>query len=290
MLNEVNVLFFSLLGGIVPALFWILFWLREDRLRPEPRTALFSSFLGGILAVAFALFFELVIYYLVADAKQSITHKTPAIFWNFLKEIADNFNLLAWQSDFWPQVQDWFNNLSYSVTYNIEAKRFFLIVLLAPFVEELFKLIFAWQICLKRKINDEPVDASIYMITTALGFAAVETALFLTQPLAKGHFFDTFIASNFRSIGPMLIHIVCSAIIGLCIGLAFYKGKISKFFFAILGFLIAFFLHAGFNFFIVLQESSHNLNFFWVAVAETWALVIFLLFFFEKVKKIARKR
>lgn len=291
MISETNVLIFSLLGGIVPALFWLWFWIREDRLKPEPRSALFSSFLGGILAVMLSLFLELVVYYLLADAGMSTKTRNPAIFWSLLQNIVDKYDLINWQISFWNPIQDFFDSLKLLANYNIEAKKFFLVVLIAPLIEELLKLILTYSICLRRKVNDEPIDAAIYMLTAALGFAAVETALFLTQPLAQGRILDTFIAGNFRSIGPMLIHLVCSAILGIFIGMAFYKDRIYKFFYMVFGFIIAFILHSIFNLFIVLNETADNTTslFFWGAVLETWVLVIVLLFFFGKVKKIVRK-
>jgi RsiW-degrading membrane proteinase PrsW (M82 family) len=290
MLNETNVLILSLLGGIVPALFWIWFWIREDRLRPEPKAALFSSFLGGILAVMLALFVELVIYHLLVDARLPADVTSPSIFWDALHAIIVKYDLINWQVNFWQPIQDYFANSGLATTYHINVKKSILVILIAPFIEELLKLIFSYTICLRRKINDEPIDASIYMLTTALGFAAVESALFLTQPLAQGHLMDGFIASNFRSIGPMLIHLVSSAILGIFIGLAFYKNRLKKFIYLAIGFIIAFVLHSVFNFFIVLNESTRNLTFFWTAVGETWFLVVVLLVFFEKVKKVARKR
>jgi RsiW-degrading membrane proteinase PrsW (M82 family) len=289
MLNETNIIFFSLLGGIIPAFFWIWFWIREDRLRPEPKSALLSSFLGGIMAVLLALFFELVVYYLLADATIPATEaKDPSLFWLTLQNIADHYNLMHWQINFWQPIQNFFDNWSFSALYHINAKKFILVVVIAPFIEELLKLLFAYTICLRRKVNDEPIDASIYMLTTALGFAAVETALFLTQPLAQGHVLDTFIAGNFRSIGPMLIHLICSAILGIFIGLAFYQSRFKKFLFLVMGFIISLILHSLFNFFISLNESTQNISFFWVAVLETWILVVVLLALFERVKKVAK--
>jgi RsiW-degrading membrane proteinase PrsW (M82 family) len=52
---EVQILFFALLGGILPALLWLAFWLGEDRLHPEPRRLLFLSFLLGMIGVPIAL-------------------------------------------------------------------------------------------------------------------------------------------------------------------------------------------------------------------------------------------
>lgn len=50
-----STLFFSLLGGVLPALLWLWFWLREDRLHPEPRSLILASFACGMLAVLLAL-------------------------------------------------------------------------------------------------------------------------------------------------------------------------------------------------------------------------------------------
>jgi len=49
---------FALLGGILPALFWLWFWLREDKKRPEPRGLLLFAFLIGMIAVPFVLPFQ----------------------------------------------------------------------------------------------------------------------------------------------------------------------------------------------------------------------------------------
>lgn len=45
----------AFLGGLVPALFWLWFWLREDKARPEPRALIFSSFIAGMLVVPLVL-------------------------------------------------------------------------------------------------------------------------------------------------------------------------------------------------------------------------------------------
>ncbi len=43
----------------------------------------------------------------------------------------------------------------------------------------------AFILVLRSQDDDEPIDPSIYMITTALGFAAVENVLFLMQAQVK---------------------------------------------------------------------------------------------------------
>ena len=46
-----DALILALLGGILPALVWLLFWLREDRKNPEPNRLVMKTFLLGMLAV-----------------------------------------------------------------------------------------------------------------------------------------------------------------------------------------------------------------------------------------------
>ena len=48
----------ALAGGTIPALVWLWFWLREDRLHPEPRILILTAFLAGMLAVPLVIPFE----------------------------------------------------------------------------------------------------------------------------------------------------------------------------------------------------------------------------------------
>jgi RsiW-degrading membrane proteinase PrsW (M82 family) len=287
-MSQSIILLFSLLGGIVPAMFWLWFWIREDRLKPEPKSALLWAFIGGMLAVFFALFIELIIYYLLADSTISIEKKYPASFWLTLQYFTSQYDVLSWQITFWSQAQSFFDQFTLFQDYNLNIQKIFLVVLVAPIVEEIVKFILTYAVSLRRRHNDEPIDASIYMLTGALGFAALETALFLTSPLSAGKIIDTFIAGNFRSIGAMLIHLVSSAILGIFIGLAFYKSCIKKVLYFLSGLAIAIILHSIFNLFIVLNETTKNIWFFWSATTLTWILVFVLLAFFGKIKKVKK--
>lgn len=50
MFSATNLIFASL-GGILPAILWLWFWLREDRLHPEPRLRIGLCFVAGMIAV-----------------------------------------------------------------------------------------------------------------------------------------------------------------------------------------------------------------------------------------------
>lgn len=45
----------ALMGGLIPALFWLWFWLREDAPHPEPKALIAAAFLSGMAIVAIVL-------------------------------------------------------------------------------------------------------------------------------------------------------------------------------------------------------------------------------------------
>ena len=45
-------IFVAVIGGVLPALLWLFFWLREDRCEPEPRRYIIFAFLAGMAAGA----------------------------------------------------------------------------------------------------------------------------------------------------------------------------------------------------------------------------------------------
>src|SRR3989344_2465376 len=55
---DLSTLLYAILGGILPALLWLSFWLREDRLHPEPRSLIAKTFLFGMIAVIAVLPFQ----------------------------------------------------------------------------------------------------------------------------------------------------------------------------------------------------------------------------------------
>ena len=51
-------LLFALLGGVLPALLWLWFWLKEDKKSPEPRGLIFMSFVAGMMVVPLVIPFQ----------------------------------------------------------------------------------------------------------------------------------------------------------------------------------------------------------------------------------------
>ena len=119
----------AFVGGLVPALFWLWFWLREDKAKPEPLMLVSLAFVCGMAVVPLAL---------------------P------LQQLA----------------MEWFRGDN--------------LILVWVIIEEALKYGIALAVVLWHRAVDEPIDLIIYLICIALGFAALENALFIFTPLTSG--------------------------------------------------------------------------------------------------------
>ena len=121
----------ALLGGILPALFWLWFWMQEDRAHPEPKRIIFEAFLWGMMAVIFAIYLEKFIFWAVGEL---------SLFLFFVWAVA----------------------------------------------EETLKYCAAFIAGIRTKYFDEPIDVVMYMISSALGFSALENVFFILQQETSG--------------------------------------------------------------------------------------------------------
>jgi protease PrsW len=213
----------AFLGGLIPALFWLWFWLREDKERPEPYLLIALAFIGGMMVVPLAL---------------------P------LQKLALE---------------------SYSGDY---------LILIWVIIEEVLKYAVALLMILWNKAVDEPIDVIIYMISIALGFAALENALFIYNPIVAGDFANGTLTGFFRFLGATLLHTLASGTVGAFLALSFFKSNGVKLLFGSIGLFIATILHALFNFFIMDASGETILGVF----LFVWMGIIALFLVFEKVK------
>ncbi len=54
-MTDYTTIIYALVGGILPAIIWLLFWLEEDRQRPEPRKLIAQTFLLGMCATVLVI-------------------------------------------------------------------------------------------------------------------------------------------------------------------------------------------------------------------------------------------
>lgn len=153
-------------------------------------------------------------------------------------------------------------------------------------IEECTKFLAALAVVLWRREDDEPIDAVIYMVTVALGFAAAENTLFLLSPLSGNTVAQTFLTGDLRFVGATLVHVLSSGVVGVALALSFYKPRTTKVIYAICGVILAALLHSTFNFLILNTPQDDILRTF----AFVWAGVIALLAALEYVKRIKPRR
>ncbi len=222
----------AFLGGLIPALFWLWFWLREDRARPEPYLLIAITFIAGMLVVPLALPLQK----FACDLLQA----------GACYPAGDNLMTL------WV------------------------------IIEEVLKYTAALIVILWHREVDEPIDMVIYLIVIALGFAALENALFMFRPLGEGAFVETALFGSFRFLGATLLHVLASGTVGMALALAFYRPPLVRLAYATVGLFIAIVLHALFNFFIIDASGEATLGVF----LFVWLGIIVLFLLFEKVKLI----
>ncbi|KKU93805.1 MAG: Membrane protein [Candidatus Jorgensenbacteria bacterium GW2011_GWA1_48_13] len=151
----------------------------------------------------------------------------------------------------------------------------FALVILA-LIEEVSKFGAAYFAIAGDENFDEPVDAMIYMITAALGFAAIENLFIASSTFSvvtAASIFDTGQVLLLRFVGATLLHVLASGLLG------FYwaKRKIST------GLTVATVTHGIFNYLILSFENANLLY-------ATIFLVLAMFFLFQDFEKLKASR
>ncbi len=223
--SDPKILMLALVGGIIPSLLWLWFWLHEDRQNPEPKSVLTLVFIFGMLATLLVLPIQKYIQAHVSDP---------------------NWLLIGWAA-----------------------------------VEELMKFAVVSLLLYHTREVDEPIDWPIYLITSALGFAALENALYLLRPFTLGEATVGLLTGQLRFLGSTLLHTVSSGVIGISLGLALHLNNFKKFWYLLLGLILAIALHSAFNFFIMKNSGEGFLKVF----AFLWVTAVIVMLVFEKLRR-----
>lgn len=234
-----------IIAGLAPSFIWLLFFLRKDS-HPEPNKMILKIFSIGMIITVAAAFIEF-----------------------YVEETTDIGMEIAKNNAFLSSI--------YPILYNFS---FIFIILASAFIEEFTKYLVVKEVVLSDPAFDEPIDAMLYMIITALGFAAVENMLIL---LSLKNFFNetTMYIIGFRFLGATFLHALCSATVGYFLALSLYEKK-KKSILILVGLTIATLLHGVYNFSIMKADANPNYIFL------TTAILIYLAFFvslsFKKIK------
>jgi len=224
---ESTVFAIAFVAGLIPAIFWVWFWLREDSYKPEPYFLIAITFIAGMAVVPLAL------------------------------------PLQRWAVALYPNVD---------------------VMYIWVTIEEVLKYAVALAIVFWNREVDEPIDMVIYLIVIALGFAALENALFVFNPLLLGDFIGSAVTGGFRFLGATLLHVLASGTIGMFLAFTYYKSRTVQLISGSIGLLVAIVLHALFNFFIMDASGTTILGVF----LFVWIGIIILFLLFERVKMLER--
>lgn len=171
------------------------------------------------------------------------------------------------------------------------AEKSVISLLVLAVIEEFFKFGAAYFVVARSRAFDEPVDAMVYLIVAALGFAAVENigALVSTldtfraasagasAPYGMGFASHVLETTTLRFIGATLLHTLSSAVVGYWWARGILLTRAARF--AAFGILVATGLHAAFNYLILRFEGVMEALLFLIVIA------FFVLNDFEKLKR-----
>jgi RsiW-degrading membrane proteinase PrsW (M82 family) len=156
------------------------------------------------------------------------------------------------------------------------------------FIEETLKYFVVKFGVLKNPNFDEPIDAMIYLIIAALGFAAAENIYLLSQaspmqlPIATT---VEFMATRF--LGATFLHALASAIIGYFLAASLLITSKIRRFFVWGGLLGGTILHSVFNYIIILNSRAlitiAERNLYLLILLVGMALIVSLMF--KKINK-----
>ncbi|MBI2023307.1 PrsW family intramembrane metalloprotease [Candidatus Giovannonibacteria bacterium] len=205
-----NNLLITILLGVIPALLWLWFWLKEDD-NPEPPQEIFIVFIAGMFGVVVALILE----HLISDSNEYARG-----YWGYGMQVFQIVNLIGF-----------------------------------AFAEEIIKTCAVILTAFKSPYVDEPVDAMIYMVAAAMGFAAMENMFFIADGIQTTGINQSILVSAFRFINAVLIHATTATLIGAGFSFSFFhrKYRVKEVAFAIFAATV---LHALYNYFILGSENS----------------------------------
>lgn len=167
-----------------------------------------------------------------------------------------------------------------------ETVTFYLYIFLAiALVEEVLKYgVFHFAV-LHNKALDEAIDIPLYMIISALGFAALENIFILFGLGFQAPGGDVLTLSAFRFLGATLLHALVSGTFGYFIAISILNPR-QRFFAIPIGLIVATFLHGLFNVYIIKGQGVEQLLY---PAFILVGLAIFLFIAFKYLKRITTK-
>ncbi|HEC94120.1 MAG TPA: PrsW family intramembrane metalloprotease [Candidatus Kaiserbacteria bacterium] len=146
-------------------------------------------------------------------------------------------------------------------------------------IEETMKFALAAFIILWLPVINEPIDYVIYLITVALGFSALENAIYFIHALSVSGVAGAVLNDTRRFVTATLLHIIATSAIGFALAFSYKMQPWSRMLWAAGGVILAITLHTAFDTLIIGKGAKSAL-----ALLLVWGGVVVMLFFFEILK------
>lgn len=149
---------------------------------------------------------------------------------------------------------------------------------LSPFVEEFVKFLPFYLFVRKSKFFNKPEDGIVYMVTSSLGFVAVENFLLSLSPSSSASSSVLFLFFLLRFLTGTYLHALSGATFGYFLSsFYFLEKKIWKVF---LGFLLAGFFHFFYNLLIEMEKVE-------ILIFYLLSLTILIYILFKKLWRVS---
>ncbi len=149
-------------------------------------------------------------------------------------------------------------------------------------IEEALKFLVFYLVAYRSRANDEAIDPAMYLITIALGFAALENVLYILKPGINFSVTAGLLTGGLRFFGSTLLHVIASGFIGIVVGLA---PRATRGIFMLFGLAGATLLHSTFNIFILKNTTASFLQIY----GYLWVSAIISLIILEKLSRIPKE-
>jgi RsiW-degrading membrane proteinase PrsW (M82 family) len=233
--------------SLAPGLIWLFYFLRKD-VHPESNKMILKIFLLGMMSAPIAAIIECL------PVASGDSGKLNCVLLNLFSKIFSH----PWDT-------------------------FFYFLIGVALIEEFIKYFVVRMKVLKNQELDEPIDALLYMIISALGFATLENIfIFFSPDIFQYTAKETLALSVFRFGTATFLHALCSATIGFFMAMSFCQPKNKKLIF-FSGFSIAVLLHALYNFSIMELEGILRIA---IPIFILIILAIFISLAIKKLKKL----
>lgn len=251
--HTVGELAFLITLGVAPSALWLWYYLKKDA-NPEPKHMVLKVFVFGFLSTFIAFGAEWVLIKTMLGLKVACPQCESVV----------------------PQL------LGAAGSGPVIFALSFIVLAALAFVEEWVKFAAARLEIIRSRYFDEPVDAMIYCVIAALGFAAAENIGYILQNA------DYAIGiAYFRFLSATFLHTLASAILGYFFALSLIHEK-NRIMLVVSGLSIATLLHTLFNFLIITSEQrDHTMVLIILLMVCSY---FFVLHLFERAKKLSFTR